>query len=63
MLHFKKMKSNAQIELRIVEPDAFTRWKWLGLALALGLVLWALAVWSARRRKPAAALHRAPAVA
>ena len=63
VLHFKKMKSNAQIELRIVEPDAFTRWKWLGLALALGLVLWALAVWSARRRKPAAALHRAPAVA
>ena len=65
VLHFKKVKSNAQIELRIVEPDAFTRWKWLALALGLGLVVWALAAWCERRarRRLVVAMERTSAVA
>ena len=54
VLHFKKVKANADLRLSTVSPNSFARWKALGWALcyaaALAALRYAIGQWQRRRR-------------
>jgi hypothetical protein len=51
VLHFKKVKANADLRLSTVRPDSFARWKALGWALCLAAAFVALRYAIAQRQR------------
>ena len=49
VLHFKKVKANAHLELTTGKPETWVRWRYLAVALALAGVLLALRRWWEKR--------------
>ena len=55
VLHFKKVKANAHLELTTSTPETWVRWRYLAVALALAGVLLALRSWWKKRGRRRAA--------
>lgn len=51
--HFKKVKANAALDVRVVAPEAFRRWKWLGVFAASAFVYWLMGRVQDKRRAAA----------
>jgi hypothetical protein len=50
LLHFKKLKENAVLDLWINRPSAFVRWKWAFGFLVIGGALALASAWVEKRR-------------